>query len=61
MDNNRIDGAGNEAKGAIREHVGQATGDRSEQVEGAIEKHVGRAEQMIDAMAERMRGNDVKR
>lgn len=61
MDNNRIDGMGHEVKGAIKEQVGQATGNRSQQVEGAVEKHVGKAEQMIDAMTDRMRGDTDKR
>ena len=61
MDNNRIDGAAHEAKGAIKERLGHATGDRSQQVEGNIEKHVGKAEQMIDALEDRMRTSEEKR
>ena len=66
MDNNHIDdmgrqGVGHEVKGTIKEHVGQATGNRSQQVEGNVEKNVGKAEQMIDAMTDRMLGNDEKR
>jgi uncharacterized protein YjbJ (UPF0337 family) len=61
MDNNRIDGAAHEAKGSIKEQIGSATDNRSQQVEGNLEKHAGRAEQMIDAMAKRMRGDDAKR
>ncbi len=58
MDNNRIDGMGHEVKGAIKERLGQATGDRSQQVEGNVEKNVGKAEQMIGELADRMRAND---
>ncbi|WP_159015615.1 CsbD family protein [Cognatiluteimonas profundi] len=61
MDNNRIDGMGHEVKGAIKEQIGQATGNRSQQVEGNIEKNVGKAEQMIGAMADRMRTEEAKR
>lgn len=66
MDNNRIDdmgndGLGHEVKGTIKEQVGQVTGNRSQQVEGNVEKHVGKAEQMIDAMTDRMLGNNDKR
>lgn len=61
MDNNRIDGMGHEVKGAIKERIGQATGDRSQQVEGNVEKNAGKAEQMIGEMADRMRTNDDKR
>ena len=66
MDNNHTDdmgrqGVGHEVKGTIKEHVGQATGNRSQQVEGNVEKNVGKAEQMIDAMTDRMLGTDEKR
>jgi uncharacterized protein YjbJ (UPF0337 family) len=61
MDNNRLDGMGHEVKGTIKEQIGQATDDRSQQLEGNVEKNVGKAEQMIGAMADRMRGNDTKR
>lgn len=61
MDNNRIDGVGHEVKGTIKERLGQATGDRSQQVEGNIEKNTGKAEQMIDALADRMRTSEEKR
>ncbi len=61
MDNNRSDGMGHEVKGAIKERLGQATGDRSQQVEGIVEKNVGKAEQMIDALAARMRTSEAKR
>jgi uncharacterized protein YjbJ (UPF0337 family) len=65
VDNNRIDnmgneGVGHEVKGTIKEQVGQVTGNRSQQVEGNVEKNVGKAEQMIDAMTDRMRGNTDK-
>ncbi|MDB6164012.1 MAG: CsbD-like protein [Xanthomonadaceae bacterium] len=61
MDNNRLDGMKHEAKGAIKEHVGQATGDRSLEVEGNAEEHAGKAEQMIDAISDRMRTSEHKR
>ena len=61
MDNDRIDGVAHEAKGTVKELVGKATGNRSQQIEGNAEKHVGRAEQMIDAMTDRMREDDPKR
>ncbi|HMB43356.1 MAG TPA: CsbD family protein [Luteimonas sp.] len=55
------EGVGHEVKGTIKEQVGQVTGNRSQQVEGNVEKNVGKAEQMIDAMTDRMRGNTDKR
>ena len=65
MDNNRTDdmgreGLGHEVKGTVKERIGQLTGDRSQQVAGNVEKHVGKAEQMIDAMTDRMRENNDK-
>ncbi|MFS8063325.1 MAG: CsbD family protein [Luteimonas sp.] len=54
MDHKRIDGLGHEIKGTVKEHVGQATGNRSQQVEGNIEKNAGKAEQMIDALVDRI-------
>jgi uncharacterized protein YjbJ (UPF0337 family) len=61
MDNNQIDGKAHEIKGAIKEHVGQATGDLSQQIEGNIEKNGGKAEQMIDALEDRIRASEDKR
>jgi uncharacterized protein YjbJ (UPF0337 family) len=61
MDNNRIDGMEHEVKGSVKEQIGRATGDRSQQVAGNVEKNVGKAEQMIGAMADRMRTDDAKR
>jgi uncharacterized protein YjbJ (UPF0337 family) len=61
MDNNRIDGMEHEVKGSIKEQIGRATDDRSQQVAGNVEKNVGKAEQMIGAMADRMRTDDAKR
>ncbi len=61
MDNNRIDGIGHEVKGSVKEQVGELTGNRSQQVEGNVEKHVGKAEQMIDAISDRMRTDETRR
>ena len=61
MDNKHIDGLTHEIKGTVKEHVGQATGNRSQQVEGNLEKNAGKAEQMIDAMVDRMVEGDDKR
>ena len=65
MDNNHNDdmgrqGVGHEVKGTIKEQIGQVTGNRTQQVEGNVEKNAGKAEQMIDAMADRMLGNNDK-
>ncbi len=44
MNNNRIDGAGHKAAGAIKEAVGKITGDKTLQAKGAAEKTVGKAQ-----------------
>ena len=66
MDNNPIDdignkGIGHEVKGTIKETIGQVTGNRSQQIEGNVEKHVGKAEQMIEAISDRMHASETKR
>lgn len=61
MDNTRIEGDGQEATGASKGHINAAADDRSQQVEDTAERHVSRADQMIDAMADRMRGNAAGR
>ena len=57
---NRIEGKGHEVKGAIKEHVGEATDNRSQQVEGNLEKNAGKAQQMMDAISDRMRADESK-
>ena len=54
MDNKHIDGIGHEFKGTVKEQIGQVTGNRSQQIEGNIEKNAGKAEQMVDALVDRM-------
>ena len=54
MDNHRSDDIGHEFNGTVKEHVGQATGNRTQQIEGNIEENAGKAEQMIDALVDRM-------
>ena len=54
MDNHTSDGIGHEIKGTVKEQVDQLTGNRTQQIEGNIEKNAGKAEQMIDALVDRM-------
>lgn len=61
MDDKRIEGTGHEVKGAIRETLGDATDNRSEQIKGNVEKNAGKAEQMIGALADRQRRNEAQR
>ena len=54
MDNHPSDGIGHEIKGTVKEQVDQSTGDRTQQIEGNIEENADKAEQMIDALVDRM-------
>ena len=47
MDNDRIEGAGKQLKGSIKEAIGKITGDRSAQVEGAAEKAAGKVQSTL--------------
>jgi uncharacterized protein YjbJ (UPF0337 family) len=58
---NRIEGMGHEAKGAVKEAVGQATHNHSQQLEGSVERHAGKAEQMIALLNDRSRRSDARR
>jgi uncharacterized protein YjbJ (UPF0337 family) len=42
--NNREKGLGHEAKGAVKEAVGKATDNRSQQIEGNLEKNAGKVQ-----------------
>ncbi len=44
MDKDRISGAANKAKGAVKDAVGRATGDTKTQAEGKMDKAKGSAQ-----------------
>jgi uncharacterized protein YjbJ (UPF0337 family) len=44
MDKNRVEGAGHQVKGAVKEAFGKMTGDKSTQAEGAAEKAAGKVQ-----------------
>ena len=58
---NRVDGMAHEIKGTLKEAVGEATNDRSQQFEGKVERHAGKAEQMIAHLNDRKRPHDARR
>lgn len=58
---NRVDGMVHEAKGTLKERVGEATHDRTQQIEGAVERHAGKAEQMIALLNDPSRRDNVRR
>ena len=58
---NRTEGTGHQIKGAVKEQVGKATHDRTQQVAGNVEKHAGKAERMIAELNERQSRKDTRR
>jgi uncharacterized protein YjbJ (UPF0337 family) len=55
MDKNRTEGAKHEISGAIKEGIGKATGDRSQQVKGNIEKNAGKVQREVGKVADDVR------
>jgi uncharacterized protein YjbJ (UPF0337 family) len=58
MDKDRVKGAAREAKGAVKEKVGQVTGDTKIEVEGKTEKTAGKVQNTVGGMKDAVRGND---
>jgi uncharacterized protein YjbJ (UPF0337 family) len=55
MDKDRIEGAANQAKGAIKEAVGKATGDAKLKAEGAADKAAGKVQNAIGGVKDAAR------
>lgn len=55
MDKDRIRGAAKQAKGAIKEAIGKATGDTKLQADGKTDKAIGKAQSAVGGMADAMR------
>ena len=47
MDKDRIEGAGKQVKGAIKDAAGKVTGDRKLQAEGKADKLVGKVQNEV--------------
>jgi uncharacterized protein YjbJ (UPF0337 family) len=56
MDKDRIEGAANQAKGAVKQAAGQVTGDKKLQAEGTLDKAKGRVESAVGGAKEALRG-----
>ena len=56
MDKDRIHGAANQAKGAVKEAAGKATGDTKLQTEGALDKAKGHVESAVGGAKDALRG-----
>ena len=55
MDKDRIVGSAHQAKGAVKETIGKATGDAKTQADGAAEKNVGKVQNAIGGVKDAVR------
>ncbi len=56
MDKDRVEGAGKQAKGSVKEAVGKALGDKKLQGEGAADKAAGKVQNAIGGAKDAIRG-----
>jgi uncharacterized protein YjbJ (UPF0337 family) len=56
MDKDRIKGSFEQAKGAVKESVGKATGDAKLESEGKAEKTAGKIQNAIGGLKDAVRG-----
>ena len=57
MDKDRIEGAGDKAKGGMKEAAGKLTGDTKLQAEGKLDKATGTMKNAIGGAKDAMRDN----
>jgi uncharacterized protein YjbJ (UPF0337 family) len=57
MDNDRIKGMGDQAKGSIKDAAGKLTGDSKLQAEGKMDKAKGKVENAVGGMKDSLRGD----
>jgi len=55
MDKDRIEGAGKQVKGAIKDAAGKVTGDRKLQAEGKADKLVGKVQDEVGKAKDALR------
>ena len=55
MDKDRIEGAANQAKGAVKEAVGKVTGDAKLKAEGASDKAAGKVQNAVGGVKDAVR------
>jgi len=56
MDKDRVAGAANQAKGAIKEAAGKVTGDAKLEAEGKTDKTAGKIQNAVGGMKDTLRG-----
>jgi uncharacterized protein YjbJ (UPF0337 family) len=55
MDKDRIEGAGKQVKGAVKDAVGKVTGDGKMQAEGKMDKAEGKAQNAVGGAKDTIR------
>ena len=55
MDKDRIEGAANQAKGAVKEAAGKVTGDAKLQAEGAADKAAGKVQNAVGGLKDSLK------
>jgi len=55
MDKDRVEGAGHQVKGAVKEAAGKMTGDQKLQAEGKTEKAAGKVQNAIGGAKDSVR------
>jgi uncharacterized protein YjbJ (UPF0337 family) len=58
MDNDRIKGMADQAKGAVKDAAGKVTGDTKLQAEGKLDKAKGKVESAVGGVKDSLRDND---
>ena len=58
MDKDRVKGTANQAKGAVKEKVGQVTGDTKTEAEGKADKTAGKVQNAVGGIKDALRGDD---
>jgi len=58
MDNDRIKGMGDQAKGSLKDAAGKITGDSKLQAEGKMDKAKGKVENAVGGMKDSLRDDD---
>jgi uncharacterized protein YjbJ (UPF0337 family) len=56
MDKDRIEGAADQAKGAVKEAAGKIIGDKKLQTEGTLDKAKGQVESAVGGAKDTLRG-----
>jgi len=60
MDLDRIEGAGHEVKGAVKEAAGKVTGDKKTEIKGKVEKNVGTVQREVGEVKDELRDDQTR-